>query len=385
MANTRAESAKPMRAIFVIALLAVTAAAGCLDSKDSDSGAKPILDPTDPANYTVPEVPQVDAVELLADHAAWVRANPNRRANTVDHENSRVALMEQFESYGLEAYRHNFTQGIAQANIVAIKWGVVRDQWVVVGGHYDIVDVPPCPPMVPNCPTQTQGAYDDGSGTMMSVHLGKAFANTTPYYTMAFVAFDGEERGTQGARAFVRDFMVDAFDANGTEKTPYGQIKIVGALNLDMIGLNWPGVMAPINVLTNSEMTYEVANQKRIDMSWPNEQWRRKTGLMLGSSDYARFWEVTEEQGGPIPTMFFIADFEEIGAPNAGGETPPSAYTPFGAYPFWHLEDTVETMTLMAGGQANLVAGFQSAVDVSATVLHALACQPMVTFDAKAM
>ena len=121
-------------------------------------------------------------------------------------------------------------------------------------------------------------------------------------------------------------------------------------------------------------------------MGWPDDQWLRKDGLQLVSSDYARFWEVGGPTSGenldPIPTIFFISDFEELGAPNPSGEAPEQAYTPFGAYPFWHLQDTVETMTAMAGGQANLEAGFQSAVDVAAAVLHAMACQPTLTFDA---
>ena len=365
------------KTLGLLALLLGVAVTGCLDQTDLAEG-----DPTvpDASAYVVPEVPHVDAAALLADHADFVRKNSDRRGNTEDHENARLDILARFESYGLETYRHDFEDGIPQANLIGIKWGVVRDQWVVVGGHYDIVNTPPCLPAVPGCTLQTEGAYDDGSGTMMSVHLGKAFANVTPYYTMAFIAYDGEERGLQGAGAFVRDFVTG--DA-GEYPTPYGQVKIVGALDLDMIGLNWPGVMAPINVLTNSELTYEVADEKRHEMDWPDAQWRRKDGLMLGSSDYARFWSVTEEEGGPIPTMFFIADFEEIGAPNAGGEAPEEAYTPFGAYPCWHLEDTVETMTAMAGGQENLQAGFQAAVDVAAHVLHAFACQPAYSFDAQ--
>lgn len=369
------------RSLALVALTCLTVLAGCLDDSSSDGSGDG--NPFAFADYEVPEVPQVDAAELLADHADFVRANSDRRGNTADHENARLDLMERFASYGLEVYRHNFTfsDDFPQANIVGIKWGVVRDQWVVVGGHYDIVNTPPCVELLPNCELATEGAYDDGSGTMMTVHLGKAFSQVQPYYTMAFVAYDGEERGLQGAGAFVRDFVTGNEDAQFP--TPYGRVQLIGALDLDMIGLNWPGVTAPINVLTNSERTYDVADLKRQEMGWPDEQWKRKDGLMLGSSDYARFWSVTEEEGGPIPTMFFIANFEELGAPSASPEVPPVAYTPFGVYPFWHLEDTVETMTAMAGGQANLEAGFQSAVDVAATVLHAFACQPSLDFDAQ--
>lgn len=372
-----------MRSFAVLALLGLVTLAGCVSTSD-DGGQDGGQTTTDPGVYVPPEVPRVDAAALLADHADFVRDHSDRRGNTEDHENARLGLMERFSSYGLEVYRQDFFNGIDQANIIGIKWGVVRDQWVVVGGHYDIVNTPPCVEQLPNCELQTEGAYDDGSGTMMSVHLGKAFANTTPYYTMAFVGLDGEERGTQGARAFVNAFVTGGEDGENFT-TPYGRIKVRGAVNLDMVGLNWPGVQAPINVIDNSEVAYAAADNARNAMGWPDDQWKRKDGLQLGSSDYARFWEVTEEQGGPIPTIFFISDFEELGAPNvAGGEGPQVAYTPFGAYPFWHLEDTVETMTLMAGGEDNLLAGFQAATDVAAAVLYSMACQPTLQFDAVA-
>jgi hypothetical protein len=383
-----------MRTHLALALLAsLTALAGCLDSDDAPSTP----DPFSAATYQVPDVPKVDAADLLADHAAFVTEHNERAANKPTHESARQALMEHFGSYGLEVYRQNFTAGgLDQANIIGIKWGVVRDHWVVVGGHYDTVTddclVGTVPVVnVPNpCPLRalSQGAYDDGSGTMMSVHLAKAFADVQPYYTMAFVAYDGEERGTQGARAFV-----DAFATGGEEgdnfTTPYGQITVHGAVDLDMVGINWPGTMAPMNILTNSETAFDVADNARNEMGWPDEQWIRKDGLQLGSSDYARFWEVgkpgsSSENVAPIPTIFFISDFEEIGVANLGDSVPEQAHTPegLGAYPFWHLQDTVETMTGMAGGPDALEAGFQSAVDVAAAVLHAMACQPGLDFDA---
>lgn len=389
------------RPLALLAILLTAAVlAGCLEGSDSGKGPVTLVSSDD---YVVPAVPSVDAVALLADHAAFVTEHNERAANRPTHESARQALLAYFDSYGLETYRHNFTSGgLEQANLVGIQWGAVRDQWVVVGGHYDtitddcLVGTLPVVGVENPCVGRrlSQGAYDDGSGTMMTVHLAKAFADVEPYYTMAFVAYDGEERGTQGAAAFVQDFAIGNED--GLFPTPYGQIKVVGAIDLDMVGINWPGTMAPMNVLTNSEHAYAVADGKRIEMGWPDEQWIRKEGLKLGSSDYARFWEVggaTGEGIDPIPTIFFISDFEEIGLANLGGMTPEEAHTPtapdgapasLGVYPFWHAQDTVETMTAMAGGEDALLAGFQSAVDVAAHVLHAMAYQPELEFDAVA-
>jgi hypothetical protein len=326
-------------------------------------------DPLDPlvGGYLAPEVPAVDAAALLADHAAFVTAYNVRKANGPDHEAARNALIDLFESYGLEAYRHNFTQGIDQANIVGIKWGVVRDQWVVVGGHYDTTTTAGVDQET------SQGAYDDGSGTFLTVHQAKAFSTVQPYYTMAFVAYDGEERGLQGASAFVRDFYLEG---NGT---PYGRVNIVGAVDLDMVGINWPGTMAPMNILSNSNALSAVADAKRTEMGWPDEQWKEKDSLAeaglveLGSSDFAAFMEAG------IPTIFFISDFLEMGLP---APAPPLAYTPVGVYPFWHQYDTLESMTAMAGSEENLRLGFQATSDVTAHILWSLAMQPNAEWDA---
>ncbi len=317
-------------------------------------------DPLDPlSGYTVPPVPTVDATDLLARHAEFVSENPIRKNNGAGHESARVDLTAYCESFGLEAYRHNFTAGIDQANMVCIKWGIDRLNWVVVGGHYDTTT------FVGFDESNSQGAYDDGSGTMITFHLAKIFANITPHYTMAFVGLDGEERGLQGATAFVQDF-------HESPDNPYGNTQVVAAVNLDMIGLNWPGVMAPVNVLSNSNKAIEVADTKRKAMNWPDEQWLVKDGLSLGSSDYAKFGQ----QG--IPTIFFISDFEEMGVPGVPAH---QVSTPIGVYPFWHNRDTLESMTLMAGSAENVRLGFQSITEVVAQILHTMAFEKDVKFD----
>jgi len=382
-----------MAALAVV--LSASILAGCLSSGPAPAPTTVV----GKDSYKVPDVPKVDAKDMLADHAAFVRKDNERAANKPTHEAARQDLLAHFKSYGLETYRLNFTKGIPQADIIGIKWGVDRTHWVVVGGHYDTisddclvggVNRTPVPPVQNPCVGRSvsEGAYDDGSGTMLTVHLAKAFANVSTYYTIAFVAYDGEERGTQGAAAFV-DALVTGGEEGNNFTTPYGQVKVVGDIDIDMVGINWPGTLAPINVMTNSESAFTVANGKRKEMGWPDDQWIRKEGLKLGSSDYARFWEVTEEHGGPIPTIFFISDFEEVGPGNYGDTIPPSAHTPFGAYPFWHLEDTVETMRMMAGDppadnlpHPNTEAGFQAFLDVAAAELHAMSCQPAMSFDA---
>lgn len=311
--------------------------------------------------------PSVDVVPLLGDLRAFAEGHPSRADNHPDHEGARQFLAAKMESYGLEVYRHEFFQGIPQANIVGIKWGEVRDEWVVVGGHYDVVRQPACPDGL-SCPTGTvsQGMYDDGSGTTMTLHLAKAFADVPTRYTLAFVAFDGEERGLQGSGNFS-----EAFPAG---ETPYGPVSFRAMLDLDMFGLNWPGVDAPVYFDSNSpELDAEVGRLASA-AGFP-EGMVKHQGISLGRSDYAHFFELG------VPTGFFISSFEEYQAPAnvpAPGQQPVPGLD---AYPFWHLQDTWETMVLMAGSEADVAAGFQSAVDLASGVLWLMAGDAPLTAE----
>lgn len=346
---------------FLVAALLMTALAGCLSGTgDSDDDA------------VVPDhehaaVPAVDAAALVADMRAFAQANPLRSDNSGDHEGARTWLMEKFASYGLETYRQDYDNGIPQANILGIKWGNVRDHWVVVGGHYDVVPCArspgapsPVPPgTVPRqslCnsigPAQTEGMYDDASGTMLTVHLAKSFAKVNTTYTYVFVAFDGEERGLQGSEAFVEHF---AFG-----NSSFGEVTIHAMLDLDMFGLNWPSVDAPIYFDSNTPELDGAVRDLAADIGMPESEVKYQ-GIRLGRSDYAHFFTLG------VPTGFFISSFEEYQAP---ANIPVAAQNPaVNAYPFWHRADTWETMMLMAGSEADVIAGFQTAADLALGVL----------------
>ncbi|MCA1818902.1 MAG: M28 family peptidase, partial [Halobacteriales archaeon] len=268
----------------------------------------------------------------------------------------------QFAHDGLQTWRQNFTAaGLDQANIVGIQWGVVTDQVVVVGAHYDTThqDCTRRLQPVAGCVGHktSQGAYDDGSGVLLVQHLAKVFANVSSYYTVAFVEYDGEERGTEGASAFA-EAMVDG-------SSPFGNATLRAVLDMDMFGITWPGTNAPIQVLHNSDALLGVFDTARKAIGVPDDMVYHEDLLTLGSSDF----QVYFDQG--VPTIFFSSDFGQFAAPG-----PVPAHLPWGYYPFWHFEDRYETMVVAAGSEANLQAGFQTAADVGAAVLHAMADDP---------
>lgn len=365
-----------MRTVLLLATLLAGVLAGCTTAPPPAGETPSILDP---AAYVAADVPRLPGAAIAAEHAKFVTTFPLRRDNTADHEASRVDLMTRFASYGLDVYRQNFTDGIDQANILGIKWGVVRDHWVVVGGHYDIINQPNCNPSASpvDCPAQgliqTQGAYDNGSGTALTFMLAQAYANITPYYTIVFVGMDGEERGTQGAAAFV--------DIITSGNSTFGDVTIIAELDLDMLGLNWPGVNAPIYVINNDAAAEVLIGQRAAAIGFPENQIVYADGLLLGSSDYVHFWRLDDP---PVTTVFLISNMQQVGAP---APAPDVAHTPspVGVYPFWHLEDTVATMRIAAGdpptddmAHPNVEAGFESAFALSSEILHFMACEPLV-------
>lgn len=358
-----------MRVKLVFLLLGLAALAGCTGQTTEDNDVPPISH--DPATT---EAPHVDAAALVADLREFAETYPVRAGNRDDHEQARQWIQAKFASFGLDTYRFDFdTDSLAgQADILGIKWGQHRDQWIVVGGHYDIVATPSCDsvagnplPIAPDCPAgvQSQGMYDDGSGTMMTVHLAKAFADLNTTYTMVFVAFDGEELGLQGSGAFAETFPQGL--------SPYGNVTIHAMLDLDMFGLNWPSVDAPIYFDSNAPQLDDAVRALAEDMAMPPGEVKYQ-GISLGRSDYAHFFALN------VPTGFFISSFEEYQAPY---DVPADAQNPaVDAYPFWHRLDTWETMVAMAGSEEDVVLGFQAAVDLASGVLWRMD-DPAATYD----
>ncbi len=377
-----------MKRILLIGLLVATGLSGCLN--DDDMG--PLV--VDPDTYPYPgpaTIPELDANALLVHLKSFVDQFGERAANLPAHTGARDAIAAHFENAGLDVWRQNFTNGIYQENIVGVLWGYNTDQWVVVGGHYDmtttdcivggvanaVLDQAGAPVNAPDCVTRpfSQGAYDDGSGTLMTMHLATAFAdmvakNGTLPYTIAFVGFDGEERGLQGSGAFAANVFAEE---NGgiedlAQETPWGNVTVHAMLDLDMFGLNYPAITAPIYFDNNNAALVDYVKARAAEINFPADQIKYQ-GISLGRSDYAHF------MNAGVPTGFFISDFEEWELPANIPVVVPceDAMPTCTAYPFWHIEDTWDTMVLMAGSESELEAGFDMANKLASGVLFFMA------------
>ena len=105
----------------------------------------------------------------------------------------------------MQRFDYNFNMGDTMqkgVNVVGIlpgvRWGTSQDQVVVVSAHWDTVKESP-------------GVNDNGSGVVALVEIAriimedKDMVNTN---SVIFAAFDKEESGCQGSKAFVRDIVV---------------------------------------------------------------------------------------------------------------------------------------------------------------------------------
>lgn len=89
-----------------------------------------------------------------------------------------------------------------------------KDSYIVISAHYDHVGV--------RNDKIYNGADDNASGTSALFAITEYFTKHKPEHNIIIVAFDAEEMGLQGARAFVA-------------KPPVAIEKIVANLNMDMV------------------------------------------------------------------------------------------------------------------------------------------------------
>ncbi len=172
--------------------------------------------------------PGVDRTALVGDLAALsADSMEGREAGTPGGERARAFLVEGFKTAGLTplggTYLHPVplplrggTFSRTGANVVGLLAGTRRPaRYVVLSAHYDHIGV--------RNGVVFNGANDNASGTAARLAIARHFAARPPAHSLLFVAFDAEEIGLVGARAFVASPPVEAS-------------AIALNLNVDMIG-----------------------------------------------------------------------------------------------------------------------------------------------------
>lgn len=313
-------------------LLVIVLLAGCLEGTDPPPAP---TTSTDAAGSDA--APTIDVDQMLAGHAGFVRAFPNRAANSTDHQRARDAAAGDLAwQAGPVERRPFFAAGTFwEENICRFQEGRVTPQEVVVVfGHYDSAG-----------PAAGQGAYDNGAGFRMVVELNRAFSKVGTNRSIMFCAIDGGDNGYTGSRRLLADLTAR-----------FGEDRLVAALVLDGFGLMWP-IETPMLLVQNSETLSLVVDEERKRVGVPDEYFRLTDRVLGGRLDAGPWFDAN------VPVAFMISNIETTAAP------PPATGTVPGGYPFLHSGDTVETMTLMAGGDARLRVSFTNALDIAAGTL----------------
>jgi Zn-dependent M28 family amino/carboxypeptidase len=173
---------------------------------------------------------RVDATALLRDLRALSADDmEGRQVGTPGGEKARVYVIARFKASGVlpagDSYEQPFTfsggrrssqSDLHGVNVVGRIAGTREPgRYIVVSAHYDHLGT--------RNGVVYNGADDNASGTAALFALAAWFTAHRPANSLIFAAFDGEESGLRGSRAFVAQPPVDA-------------ASIVVDVNLDMIG-----------------------------------------------------------------------------------------------------------------------------------------------------
>lgn len=119
---------------------------------------------------------------------------------------------------------NNFIKNFPTQNIAGYIKGTEKpDSFIVFTAHYDHLGGMGDSIYIP-------GANDNASGVSMILNLAKYYKEHPPKYSVAFIAFTGEEAGLLGSMYFTK-----------YPKFPLENIKVL--LNLDMVGTGEDGIM----------------------------------------------------------------------------------------------------------------------------------------------
>jgi len=173
---------------------------------------------------------QVKIQEGQLLHDLQILANDSmqgRKTGTAGGEKARRYIIKRFGEIGLQAYQDSFKHpfsikiGNPQKSLQGVNvLGYINGdshKILVISAHYDHVGI--------KNGNIYNGADDNASGVSALLAIAQYFNQNPPRYTILFAAFDAEEQGLLGSKAFLMDEMI-----------PIENIKI--NINMDMISRN---------------------------------------------------------------------------------------------------------------------------------------------------
>lgn len=171
----------------------------------------------------------INAAQLLRDIQTLSADDMEGRGiSTSGGAKARQYVAKRFKEVGITAFKNNYLQPFEFANRAGEKFnganvvGYIegtkfKDKYIVVSGHYDHVGI--------QKGEIYNGADDDASGTSALFAIAEYFKKNKPQHSIVFAAFDGEESGLRGAKAFVA-------------APPVAKESLLLNINMDMVSRN---------------------------------------------------------------------------------------------------------------------------------------------------
>lgn len=156
---------------------------------------------------TAPSSKVINAERLLKDIETLAADDmEGRGVGTRGGAKARAYVVKRFNGSGVKPFKNSYVQPfeftnragakIEAANVVGyIEGKKHKDKYIIITAHYDHDGI--------KNGEIYNGADDDASGTAALFALAEYFKKKKPSHTLIFAAFDAEESGLRGSRAFV--------------------------------------------------------------------------------------------------------------------------------------------------------------------------------------
>jgi subtilisin-like proprotein convertase family protein len=210
--------------------------------------------------------------QLSGDTSAIIGGLPytitSRYYSNAANDKAAQYIYEKFQSYGLSTRYMNFRPATNGANVIGVKPGIkFPGRQYIICGHFD--DMPSS--------SLAPGADDNASGTCAVIEAARLISPLTLDYSVVFIAFDQEELGLYGSKAYADTAYLINHDT------------ILGVINLDMIA--WDSnndYKLSVHVDNNSlDFADEVISAYSIYQPVLDPA---MTFSMSGGSDHQSFW-----------------------------------------------------------------------------------------------
>ena len=266
------------------------------------------------------------------------------------YEAAAEAMAEEMRGYGFDFVEvTRYEDDPDQLNVVGYNYGLVNpDQYIVIGGHFDIAYA-----FTPPSGGTNEGANDDTSGSTVSLEMAQALAQMDFDHTVVAALWACEEEGLLGSSAYVTHLPEN--------------VTVKAYMNFDMVSLNYPitpltePIIDPLtgDLFAPTKYDWEIsiagANQTNMErmMGW--------VGTII-EDDLA----YTPTEGNPITWQIAESCASDHCSFFSAGYPTFNFFSPGGDISFWQEwhspSDTLEFMTARAGGQAGMESGFNGLV-----------------------